>query len=254
MLIRNTLSTNATRHGGATAGRRGTGRLRCPAVRALAHRAYRDPIAGLTLSVIATAFAAVAGLLAVPGASGCPQRAAGRDGGGRHVGAGDARNGLWCSHIDCGVVLRDRHRRRRTGAVSSPRPRCTSSVRYPRWCPSACSEIAARMSIVLAGLSPQLADGRPVWHKAIRADDWLTSLLAAFSSSAAVGAIVTALAAAGAPGPLHRVCRRHRRAAAAACTVTDARRRRSCSSSVESSLPEQHSRSPRPARRITDHG
>lgn len=36
----------------------------------IACRTYRDPIAGLTLSVIATIFGAVAGLLAVPGVPG----------------------------------------------------------------------------------------------------------------------------------------------------------------------------------------
>src|SRR5208283_530052 len=67
--------------------------------------------------------------------------------------------------------------------------------------------VAARVSIVLSGLSPQLPptpdvddiepSGACVAAKAIRADNWLASLLAGLSSSAAVGAVVTVLA--GAP-------------------------------------------------------
>ena len=64
-------------------------------------------------------------------------------------------------------------------------------------------EIAAPVSIVMAGLSPRLppapgldAPDRTA-AKTIRADTWLTSLLAAFSCSAALGAIVTVLT--GAP-------------------------------------------------------
>ena len=63
--------------------------------------------------------------------------------------------------------------------------------------------LAPRVSIVLAGLSPQLPPtpdldtfgpgGACLADKAIRADNWLASLLAAFSSSAAAGAIITVL-------------------------------------------------------------
>jgi ESX secretion system protein EccD len=63
--------------------------------------------------------------------------------------------------------------------------------------------VAARVSILLAGLSPRLPpapeldSAECLAAKAIRADKWLTSLLAAFSCSAALGAIITVLA--GAP-------------------------------------------------------
>lgn len=67
--------------------------------------------------------------------------------------------------------------------------------------------VAARMSVLLAGLSPQLlptpdmdeteAGGAGLAARALRADAWLSSLLAGFSSAAAVGAVVTVLA--GAP-------------------------------------------------------
>jgi len=58
---------------------------------------------------------------------------------------------------------------------------------------------AARVSITLAGLSPtsDMVDGEPIPDrlaaKAIRADTWLTSLVAGLSSSATVGAVVTVL-------------------------------------------------------------
>jgi type VII secretion integral membrane protein EccD len=64
--------------------------------------------------------------------------------------------------------------------------------------------LAARVAIVLAGLAPKAADRNmaagDLAASAIRADAWLAILLAAFSSSAAVGAIVTALAGTPRPG------------------------------------------------------
>ena len=60
------------RHGDATAAVAGAAGATALISAAIAHRVYRDPIAGLALSIIATTFAAVAGLLAVPGAPGAP--------------------------------------------------------------------------------------------------------------------------------------------------------------------------------------
>jgi type VII secretion integral membrane protein EccD len=57
--------------------------------------------------------------------------------------------------------------------------------------------VAPRVSVALAGLSPQRPPAPDVDAKAIRADNWMTSLLAALLSVAAAGAIVTVLA--GAP-------------------------------------------------------
>ena len=57
--------------------------------------------------------------------------------------------------------------------------------------------VAARVSIVLAGLSPRLSPEPDASDclaaKAIRADNWLASLVAAFCSSTAVGAVIAAL-------------------------------------------------------------
>lgn len=70
MLVRNALGTNVTRYSDATAGVVAAAGLAALLFAVIACRTYRDPIAGLTLSVIATIFGAVAGLLAVPGVPG----------------------------------------------------------------------------------------------------------------------------------------------------------------------------------------
>ncbi|OOK67331.1 hypothetical protein BZL30_7875 [Mycobacterium kansasii] len=56
---------------GATAGVAAAAGVIALLLAGIAHRIHRDPIAALTLSVIATVFVAVAGLLAVPGARVC---------------------------------------------------------------------------------------------------------------------------------------------------------------------------------------
>ncbi|MGO9381738.1 MAG: type VII secretion integral membrane protein EccD [Mycobacterium sp.] len=201
MLIRNALGNNIARGLGTTAGVAALAGLVALLFAAIAHRAYRDAIAGLALSVIATAFAAVAGFLAVPGTPGIPNVLLGAT-------AAAVTSVLAMRVSGCGVVT--------LTAVS-----CVALViavaalvgvfaAAPLRAIGAVSAlvslgllgVAARVSIMLAGLSPRLppapeADGVCLAGKAIRADDWLTSLLAAFASSAAVGAIITILA--GAP-------------------------------------------------------
>ena len=137
-LIRNTFNANVSRHIGATAGVAGLASLVAVMFATFAHRTYRDPVAGITLSVIATTFGALAGFLAVPGRPGFAQCLAGRDGGSSHVGAGDARIWLWHSHIDCRLVLRATHRYRRIDGCGDRRRHCARSARYPRWYHLAC--------------------------------------------------------------------------------------------------------------------
>ncbi len=169
---------------------------------AMAHRAFRDAIAALALSLIATAFAAVAGFLAVPGAPGIPNALLAATAAAavpalamRAAGCGT----VTLTAISCGAVVVAAAAL--AGVITSAPLRTLGSV-------SAVVSLgllglAARVSIALAGLSPRLApnpddiDAACLAAKAIRADDWLASLLAAFSSSAAVGAVVTVLA--GAP-------------------------------------------------------
>ena len=171
----------------------------------VAHRGYQDQTAGLALSLIATAFAASAGFVAVPGAPGVPNVLLAAAAGGVTVIVAMRTSG-------CGVVT--------STAVSS----CAGVIAAAglagvvggaplRTVASAAAlasvgllPVAARASIALAGLSPKLstpdaADLEPAdattLSRTVRADRWLTGLLAGLSASATLGAIVTVLA--GAP-------------------------------------------------------
>ncbi len=196
LLVRNTLGTNAagTTVAAATAG------LVALLFATIAHRAYRDAIAGLTLSVVATAFAAVAGLLAVPGPPGAP-----------HVllaaMTAAVTSVLALRLTGCGVVTLTALSwfavavavAALAGVITAAPLHVIGSVAALLFL--GLLEAAARLSVGLAGLSPQPSsrlagpDADVLAGKAIRADNWLTSLLAAFSASAALGAILTALAA-----------------------------------------------------------
>jgi type VII secretion integral membrane protein EccD len=155
-------------------------------------------MAGLTLSLVATAFSAVAGFLAVPGIPGLPNVLL--------AAAAAAVTAILAMRVsDCGTVT--------LTAVS-----CFAMVVAvgafggvvtggPLRAIGALSAlvslgllaISPHAAIVLSGLSPpKPADPNTAADdlaaRAIRADAWLASLLAAFSSSAAAGAIVTAIA------------------------------------------------------------
>jgi type VII secretion integral membrane protein EccD len=206
VLIRNALSATTPLHVGVTAGVAATaGFTGCTGFIALlfaviAHRADRDPIAGLTLSLVATAFAALAGFLAVPGASGAPNVLLAAM-------AAAVTSVLAIRITGCGVVALTAVScfamamavAAFAGVITAAPLRTIGSISV--LVSLGLLGIAGRVSIVLAGLSPQLSGEACLVTKAIRADAWLTSLLAALSSSAAVGAIVTAAAARGAGAP-----------------------------------------------------
>ncbi len=179
-------------------------------VAATAHRAYRDRIAALTLGLIGTAFAAAAGFLAVSGSSGIPHvllaamaavvtsvlaiRVTG--------GGGVALSAVSCFAMVIAVAAL-------AGVVTgAPLPAIGAASALASL---GLLGLAGRASIALAGLSPRLPPAQHLDNpdclaaKAIRADEWLASLLAALSSSAAVGAIVTAVAAPG-KGAAHLRC------------------------------------------------
>ncbi len=205
-MIRNGLGANVTREVNATVCVATGAAVVAVLSAVVAHRAYRDAVAGLALNAIATAFAAVAGFLAVPGAPGvCNVLLAAT------AAAVTCVLAMWSS--GCGVVTLTAVSCAATvvavaalvGVVTAATPRAIGAA-------SALVSLgllgaAARVSVVLAGLSPQLPTSpdidqsepsRPCLAvQARRADDWLSSLLAGFSSSAAVGAVVTVLA--GAP-------------------------------------------------------
>jgi type VII secretion integral membrane protein EccD len=189
-LIRNTERDNTT--GAVTAATVGCLAL---AAGALAQRAYRDPIAGLALSIIATAFAAVAGFLAVPGQPGCPHLLLAAM-------AAAVTSVLAIRVTGCGVVTLTAlacfaatvASAALAGAFTKAPPHMIGSA--SALLSLGLLEASARLSIALAGLSPHPPPDLDA--RAIRADNWLTSLLAAFAASAATGAMVTALAR-GAP-------------------------------------------------------
>jgi type VII secretion integral membrane protein EccD len=192
-LVRNTLTANAVR-GLPTAGIAALVALVAMLSAALAGRAYRDAMVGLTLSLVATTFAAIAGFLAVPGIPGLPSALL--------AAAAAAVTATLAMHISgCGTVTLTAVScfamvvgvAAFTGVVSGASLHVVSPLLA--LVSLGLLQVAARTAVFLAGLSPKPTNQSAVADclvtKALRADAWLTSLLAAFSSSAAVGAIVT---------------------------------------------------------------
>ncbi|WP_090600550.1 type VII secretion integral membrane protein EccD [Mycobacterium lentiflavum] len=193
-LIRNTLPTNAVRNLGPTAGITALVAFAAVMLAALANRTYRDAMAALTLSLVATAFSAVAGFLTVPGTPGLPNVLL--------AAAAAAATAVLAIRVsDCGTST--------LTAVS-----CFAAIVAIAAFAGLATDVplhvvgavlallslgllavAPRAALVLAGLSPKPADPHPVPDDvaagAVRADAWLASLLAAFSFSAATGAILT---------------------------------------------------------------
>jgi type VII secretion integral membrane protein EccD len=167
---------------------------------AIAYRGCREQSIGLTLGGLATSFAALAGLLAVPGGPGAP-------------------NALFAAAAaaTCATAMR---------VISSYAVAFTALVTFAVTGSTAAMvaaitaiplqaigaaftaislafvEASAPLSITLARLSPPTADAgadvpfsspHPLNARALRAHAWLTSLIAAFSASAALGAIGAAL-------------------------------------------------------------
>ena len=203
VLIRAALCANDARQAGAAAGVLAVAGGIALLAGAIAYRGFRDAIAGLTLGLLATGFAAVAGLLAVPGAPGAPNALLAATAAAatavvalRITGCGTATfTAVGCFAIVAAVVAL-------VAALEAAPLRVIGAM---------CAvvslvliELSARVSILLAGLSPQLAvqaaADRPTATsqdlpvKATRADTWLTGLVAAFSVSAALGAIGTLIA------------------------------------------------------------
>lgn len=207
-LIRNAFNANPVGGIGATASVAAFAGIIALMSAVTAGRAYRDTMAGLTLSVIATAFAAVAGLLAVPGIPGvCHVLLAAT--------AAAATSVLAVRASGCGVVT--------LTAVSCVATVVALATLVGVFTGSSVSTLASvsalislgllgmapRVSIVLAGLSPRLprapeagdleASGASVTANAIRADNWWAGLLAGLSCSAAIGAVATVLAGSSRP-------------------------------------------------------
>ena len=163
---------------------------------------HGESLAGLTLCLIGTGFAAVAGFLAVPGPPGVANvllaamtAAVASVSAMRAPGCG----GITLTALSCFAMVVALAAL--VGVVSAAPPHVIGSV--TALVSLGLLGVSARASILLAGLSPRLdvetaeLEGDRLAVKVIRADNWLTSLFAAFSSSAAFGAVVTVLA--GAP-------------------------------------------------------
>ncbi|OBG76119.1 type VII secretion integral membrane protein EccD [Mycobacterium sp. E3305] len=205
-LTRNTLSGGADRDRHATVGVLVILAAIALVSAALTHRFRRDAVAGLALNAMATTFAAVGGFLAVPGGPGvCNVLLAAT--------AAAATCVLAIRASRCAVVVLTAVSCAATiVAIAALVGAITGAPPYAVGAASALTSlgllgVAARLSIVLAGLSPRVrpmagsdeteANGTHLVARALRADAWASSLLAAFASSAAVGAVVTVLA--GAP-------------------------------------------------------
>ncbi len=201
-LIRNALAANAIRDFSADAWVAALAAGAALLVAVVACRAYRDAIAGLALSLIATTFGAIAGFLAVPGAPGSPNVLL--------AAMTAAVTSVLAMRLSgCGAVTLTAVSGVATVvAVAALVGMITAAPSYAIGSVAALISLgllglAARLSIVLAGLSPQLSSAAEpeaadrLADRVIRADNLLARLLAAFSSSAAVGALVTVLA--GAP-------------------------------------------------------
>lgn len=200
VLLRNTFS-NGTIQGGETAAAAALAGVIAMLAAVVACRVYRSRIAGLALNLIACGFAATAGFVAVPGAAGGPNALLAAV-------AAFVTSVLAMRVTGCGIATLTAVACFALVIAASALATVITAAPLPA-ISSVCALIslgllglAGRMSIALSGLSPQLPP--PEWErlasKAIRADGWLTSLLAAFSASAAVGAVATALAGASRTG------------------------------------------------------
>ncbi|KLO43488.1 type VII secretion protein [Mycobacterium nebraskense] len=205
-LARNSFSTNVNHEIKITVGVAAGAWLVALLSAAVAHRSYRDAVAALALNAMATVFATVAGFVAVPGAPGvCNVLLAATAAAATCVLAKRVSGcgGVTLTSLSCVATV---------VAVAALVGVITAAPPHVIGAASALVSLgllgaAARVSIVLAGLSPRLPstpnmdDTEPgdacVAVQALRADTWLSSLLAGFSSTAAVGAVVTVLA--GAP-------------------------------------------------------
>lgn len=201
-IVRNAVSLGHTRDAAATVAALAAAGAVALGLAALAHRTHHDQTAALALSLIATVFAGVAGFAAVPGAPGMPNVLLAAVVAG--VTAVIAMRVSICAVttltavVVCLTIV----------AVASLVDLVTAAPL--RAIASAAAllsvgllAVAARAAIALAGLSPR--PGTPEVEpaeastRAVRADRWLTSLLAGLSASATLGAVVAVLA--GAPHP-----------------------------------------------------
>ncbi len=168
----------------------------------VAHRAFHDGTAGLTLGLTASGFAALTGLLAVPGALGAPNAVLAMAAMAtaatvmRAIGCrADVFTALACfASVEAAAAV--------VGAVTAVPLSAIGAAS------AAISlilvEACAPVSMLLAGLSAHAASDPPpddLNAKAIRADTWLTGLVAGLSAAAALGAVGAAAGSLSADSP-----------------------------------------------------
>jgi type VII secretion integral membrane protein EccD len=158
----------------------------------VAHRGFRERTAGLTLGLVAIGFTALGGLLVVPGVPGAPNALLAM--------AAAAVSAASLRVIGCCATLFTTLCCLATAASAAALVAAVSAVPLPAIGAGSAVislmllEASAPVSIMLAGLSPRTSvhdapTPRQLNTKAIRANTWLTSLVAAFSASAGLGAI-----------------------------------------------------------------
>lgn len=176
-----------------------------------AHRVFRDGTAGLTLGLASGGFVALAGLLAVPGGLAAPNALLAT--------AAAATSATVMRVIGCCATVFTSLACFATVEAAAAVVGAVTAVPLPAIGAASAAislvlvEASAPLSIVLAGLSSQVTsepDGardeatsapHRLSAKAIRANSWLTSLVAAFSAAAALGAIGAAAGSLFADGP-----------------------------------------------------
>lgn len=177
---------------------------------AIAHRVYRDEIAGLTLGLLATGFAACAGLLAVPDGPGAPNVLLAAVAAGmasvlamRLSGCGSTtfRTVSCLALMIAGAAL--------TTVITTAPLRAIGSVSV--LASVGLLEMSARISIAWAGLSPRLpvdvdtagqeGTQAQMRRKSLHAHNRLTSLVVASAAAAAIAAVCTAIKSYAAGGP-----------------------------------------------------
>ena len=167
----------------------------------LAQRVYREPVAGLTLGVIAAGFVSVAGFLAVPDGPGAPNVLLAAMAAGvaavlalRLTGCGlRTFTTLSCLGLLIAVAAAA------TVAVAQPLPVLGSLTTVVSL---ALLEVSPRLSVTWAGLSPRLPDGpdfttelNTLPRRAMHADSMFTSLVVAAAVAAATGAACSVVSA-----------------------------------------------------------
>jgi type VII secretion integral membrane protein EccD len=203
ILIGTAFGANDVRRGACAGVAAGAGVIALLAALA-AHRVFYEGMAGLILGLAAGGFAALAGLLAVPGELGVPNVLL--------AAAAAATSATVMRVIGCYATVFTALACFAAVEVAAVVASVVTAV--PLSAIGAASavlsllliEAAAPVSMVLAGLPAEVSSGPDgscdeLGAKAIRARAWLTSLVAAFAASAALGAVCAAVGSLSDDGP-----------------------------------------------------